>query len=503
MGWASELLAKRAKENSDEGFSHWEKPGDAGSSLETSGSDTAGKPQWGTVNDPNASWKDVALEGAGDAAYSAAHGVFTGLGFNPSEVAPGIAARQLLGQERSPYSSAAGGFAGEVASQVATGVGPVVGGALSGIGNTEGSLEQKAVGGLAGGAMGHIAGAATGKLSQALGLGADAAEREAMNRGLTQSGATAADLRRLDELGGRQYFAEGANRLGLTGRPGKVLTKAERLAQDLEAQRAGLVGDAPPDVDANALYSSVAGSSQRYPGITPIRNATERMAGDVDNIANSSGNAAPWDAVNGQRKYYGDKTNFASGTPEANVRKDVYRAYNDEMGDALSLKNPGAGDKWRQAGMDEQIAMEMGDIASGGVDRARNRDFSFTGAAARGIGDLVGGPLPKQAQAGLQRGAAAGLPPLVGPTSGQFAEKMVPQRSQPENSEDTVEAALTLLQTNPKELGGFSSKIAEAAASPERNTVRALIQKLIMTDETFRTQILPKLTAAGQGSYRQ
>lgn len=460
---------------------------------------SAGEPRWGASANPDSGWLERGREGLGDAMYSGAHGVFTGLGMNPSELSPRIAARQLLGQERSPYASAAGGFGGELAVQAASGVGPVLGGALSGIGNTQGELEDKAVGAAVGGTLGKVGDVAMGGLSKALGLGSQAAAREGLNRGLTQSGAETADLRRLDELGGREYFAEGQKRLGLRGKPQKVLSKAEQKVADLEAQRAEIVGSEGPDVDASALYSSVAGASQRYPGISPVRNATEKMAGDVYNISQPRGaiEAAPWDKVNAQRQYYGDKTNFASGTPEANVRKSIYGAYNDEMGDALSLRDPGAGDAWRQAGRDEQIAIEMGDIASKGVDRARNRDFSFTGTPARMLKDAVSGPGPKELQAGLLSGAsmgARGMQEMSGPASGQFASAMA-ERSGAGNP-DTAEQALTLLQSNPRALGGFASKFAEAAASPTRDAVTALIAKLTLTDQDFRTRILPQLSAA-------
>jgi hypothetical protein len=439
---------------------------------------------------PEGSWKDTATDAAG----AWANGVFQGVGINPAEVLDATGGQELgdrlrmklqTGRQASPYAAGLGDFTGELTSQVASGLGPLAGGALSGWGNTEGDLATKATGAAVGGAMGKAGGMLTGKLSSLLREGSEAAGRSAMNKGLEQSGAEAADLRRLDQLGGREYFAEGAQRLGLTGRPGKVLTKAEKLAQQLEEQRAGLVGDAPPDIDPRALGASVRGAADRYPGITPVANAADNAAGYVDNI--DRGGRAGWDDVNAQRKYWGDKTNFASGTPEANMRKGVYGAYNDEMGDALSLRDAGAGDAWRQAGRDEQIAIELGDIASKGVDRARGREFSLTGTPARLLGDMVNGPGPAKLSAALQGGGSklAGAFP-AGVAGGNAGAA-------------TADQVLDALQNSPQLLGRYTDQFAQAAGSPSPGAVSALIERLTMTDPDFRTQVLPQLSRPSGG----
>jgi hypothetical protein len=484
VGATLEGLDAEAAAAEQRGFKPWTGP----QQIPLEQTSEAGEARWGASADPNSTLLERGIEGGRDALYSGAHGMFTGLGVNPSEFSPSIAASHQMARERSPYAAPVGNIGGEMLSQGVAGVGPVVGGALSGFGNTEGDLEQKARGAVVGGTLGKVGSTLTNKLGALLGRRAANAEREAMERGLIQSGAQRADLKRLDELGGREYFAEGAKRLGLTGRPGRVNNKARELTEGIEAQRAEIVGDMPPDIDPRALGASVRGAAQRYPGITPVANAADRMALDAEGLA-ARGGAAPWQKVNGQRQYYGDKTNFASGTPEANVRKDVYRAFNDEMGDALSLQNPGSGDKWRQLGNDEQIAIELGDIAGGAVDRARTRDFSFTGAAARALGGIANGPGPAKLSALTQRagqGLANAFP--VGAASGNAAG-MIEERA----DKQVTERALDALHGNQQLLGTYASRIAEAAASPEPGAVNALIVKLIQTDPDFRTQVLPRL----------
>lgn len=446
---------------------------------------------WEQQYDARQTFGDKALDVAG--AFS--NGVFQGVGVNPAEVADAVAGRQYgdrlrmqlqAGSQATPYGTGIADFAGETTSQMLSGLGPVAGGVLSGVGNTEGDLQDKAVGGTVGGTLGKVGGMLTGKLSSLLGSGAEAAEREALRRGLIQSGAQRADLDRLDDLGGREYFAEGAQRLGLTGRPARVEGRAGKAIDRIEAERAGLVGQQGPELDPNALQRSIVGVGDRYPGIEPAQSAVDaagRYAGNITPRNPASG--IPWDDVNLQRKYWGDKTNFTSGTPESQVRQGVYGAYNDEMGDALSLRDPGAGDAWRQLGRDEQVAIEMQKIAGGALDRAGQRDFSFTGAAARGLGGLINGPGPARLSALTQR-AGAGLMDIAptGVAAGYAGSEI---------AESTTDAALNALQNNPQALGPYAGQIAESAGSPEPGAVNALITKLIQTDPEFRTQILPRL----------
>jgi hypothetical protein len=546
------------------------------------------------ISDEGYEWLRGGAKGASDAAYSGAHGMFTGLGLNPSGWNDEIAARQLMGQERSPMASTVGGIGGEVLSQAATGMGAIAGGALSGFANTEGDIIEKGKGAVAGGALGKGGELVAGAVASVLQKGADALKRGAMNMGLRRSGATTENLRELDKLGGREYFAENAERMGLTGRPGRVLSRSEELTPYLDQERVALVGPNPPDVDARALGATVRGAADRYPGITPVRNAANRAGRDAESLGMSPGlrdeetwmirdgmrdmapfreayasapgqtadiaagrvptnqgqpfdpiqlgtpspeladkgikqtlwdgrhrlqaareagapgilastdygtpevlplshqtGAAPWGDVNKQRQYYGDKTNFASGTPEANIRKDIYRGYNEELGDALSLQNPGAGDKWRQYGRDEQVAIEMGDIASGGVDRAAAREPGLFATPARMAGDMLRNPAPAKFASAMMGDAAQGAREFpAGVMGGQAGSELVEA-----HGNNTTDEALTLLQSNPRELGAYSSKFAEAAASPQRDAVTALINKLIMTDPDFRKNILPKLKA--------
>lgn len=445
-------------------------------------------------------WKDTAFDAAGAWANSA----LQGMGINPSETLDAIGGKEpgdrlrlqlQTGRSASPYATGAADIAGSVTTGVPLGmlgVGPAAQGFLGGFGATEGDLGEKVRGGTFGAIAGKVGDEA---LKGASGVLNDAAERygrELGERELVRSGATKADLDRLDKLGGRQVYAEGQERLGLTGSPKRTLKKSEKLISDLEDTRAEL-GAAAPNVDARTLSAQLLGTANKHPGITPMENAAANMSGYVDNISNPQGQAL-WDDVNGQRKYYGKKTNFTSGTPESELRQDAYTAYNDQMGNALDRVDPGSGQAWRQAGRDENVAIEMGDISRGAVDRARTQDWSPIRAMRQAAGRAIEHP-------GIARGArnfaensadlADALQLGTGAAGGRFGAET---EERVQNSEETTEAALTLLQSNPRALGKYAYELSEAAASPSRNAVTAAITKLTMTDENFRTNILPQLT---------
>lgn len=474
----------------------------------------AGDPQWSGGSN------------ASDAAFAAAGGVMTGLGMNPRDTLGDQAGgRVQLAHERRPWVSGGAQVVGEAVTQALLGLGPIAGGALSGFGNTEGSLNDKATGTVLGGAFGKIGNVAVGKLSSLLGRGAAAAEREAMNQGLMHSGATRGDLKRLDDLGGREKFAEGAQRLGLTGRPGKVMDRATAVDKAANAERAAIEQAADVDalaVDPAAVRGNMVGRvAAQFPGITPAHNAANVAAGYVDNIAPEPGAGAPWRQLDKQRQYWGEKANFASGTPENQVRQQMHGAVNEELGDALSLQTPGAGDRWRQLGRDQQVAKELGSIATAGADRAREWGVGDALAVGGGgaLGALLGGysSIPAAAatlaaKRGLQSnqhllmqgGSKLGsllarggqgfadnvAQPALGSLGGQLGAAANPRLDQ---------SALDMLRAGGQDLGPYKSQFAEAAGSPEPGAVSALVAELIQTDPVFRTQVLPQLRRIAGG----
>lgn len=496
-----------------------------GTNMRVAPGDTAGKAQWSSTP----------LESAADTAYGAAEGIVNGVGVNADLFPQHTQDRLQLAHERSPYLSGGANFAGQVGVQMAGGLAaktlgapaaiveraaPAVGGALSGAGSTRGDVQDKLRGAVVGGVTGELVGRATGKLSSLLNRGAAKADARALDEGLMHSGATEADLARYDELGGRQKFAEGAKRLGLTGRASKVAERAPVIDAQAAAHRQALEQAAGADslfVDPAAVRGGIQQAAGRYPGVTPIQNAAGRAAGDVDAIATPQG--VPWRDLDAQKVYWGQKANFASGTPENTLRQGVHGAMNQELGDALTLKLPGAGDAWRQRGIDQQVAQELGSVAKKATGRAGNQAFTKADAVAMGIGGALGsaaglGPgtaggalaalaaksaygankhLLAQGGAKLsaltQRGVAAAAPAMGAVGSGKIGAKI----SDP--GRDPGQAALDVLYSpsQGQELGTYKADFARAAASPDKHAVQALVNRLMATDEQFRTEVLPRL----------
>lgn len=537
-GWASQTLAGRgapaADEPEDDGFKPWTGPAQIPLEQRT---EVDARP-----------WFDRALEGGRDAAYSAAGGVLSGLGMNPRQLLGDDVRNTLaLANERSPVAAPIGKFAGELGGQFAAAPAALArapialgaaGGALSGLGNSDtDDWGQRILAATEGGLLGTAGGWAAGKLGSLLGRGsaglADNAaqlDREALSQGLMHGGATRADLKRLDALGGREKFAEGAKRLGLTGRPAAVEAAAGRVVEGADTGRDAILQAAGPlQVDPMALGAAIErGGSAQLPNVA--QGAAARVRGVVQGEADAArgmgtpAGGAPWDEVNKLRQFWGDKTNFASGTPENTARRGIYGAINDELGDAINLRTPGAGDEWRQLGADEHIGIQLGDIATAALDRGRQQGFGPLDAFAVGgggsLGALLGGPggsalgaagglLGKRALeanrhaiagglasagAGLARGTGAAMGALgnaplgaaVGASVGGWAADDAEAKS-------VAQQALNALHTQPQALGQYASQIAQAAASPDQGAVNTLMLRLVQTDPQFRRDVLPRL----------
>lgn len=480
---------------SDARFKPWAQPGDAGSKRETSGSDTAGAPQWSGGST------------LGDAAYSAAGGVFKGVGVNPRQAfGDEVGGRLQIANERSPVAAPIGNFIGEAAIQTAAAPArlaqaPVAMGALSGllsgVGNSEGGAAEKARAGLGGAAagawLGKYTGEATGALSGLLERKVPQWADEQVSHGLMNRGATADDLARMDKTGGRQMFYDESNRLGIKGKPADVAPRAQQVVQDAEAKRAAIEASAPP-IDPNALAARVRGANP-YPGVDNLDAAAAKAASQAQRQAPN------FDAVDTQRAYWGDKTNFASGTPEQSLQKGVHGAINSEMEDALSLASPGQGEAWRQAGRDEHVGIEMGNVATAAKDRARAQpirpsDWLTFGALPmankqrHAIAETGYGALKNLGQGGQQLGnLLEGAPAAMG---GDIGGAYSADQSQ-QYTQTLTESALTSLQAGGQELGPWRDDIAQAASSPSPGALGVLLTRLAMTDSDFRQKLLPLL----------
>lgn len=471
---------------------------------------------------PPSSWLDKGR----DALTAFGEGAFKGVGLDPAQIFGDRTGQEIqTAHSANPYTAGAAKFGGEMTTQALAGVGPVVGGVLSGIGNTAGSLADKARGAIVGGVTGKVAGAFTGKLSSMLGRGADAADRAVVDQGLMHSGADESALQHFDELGGRDKFYEGARRLGLTGKPGSVAAAAPEAFNASNAERQALESQVGADslrVDPAAVRSGIEGAAQRIaPGITPVEGAADRAAGYVDNLQQPGQQGVPWNALNKQRSYWGEKANFASGTPENTLKQGVHGTVNHELADAMSLQQPGAGDLWLGHGQDMNVASEMGDMANKALKRpapALSKGDLLAAAVGGGLGSAaglgtgttvgaLGGLAAKSAYNANEhlinqgaaklgslamRGGEAAAPAMAGPAAGDFGGRAAKQQ-------DPTQTALNMLYSPSRgaELGQFKAQFAQAAGSPDTTAVQSLVNRLTFEDADFRTKILPLLSGRG------
>lgn len=492
------------------GFKPWSAPGDAGSPTSTRPGERSRY-----VNPERGSLSSLLADTGSDAVQGAAGGVFSGLGVNPQQDMGGaIRARQQLAEDRSPAATGAGKLIGEAGIQTAAAPAalaraPVAAGALSGFlsgfGNTNGTLAERGRGGVGGAAVGAVvapvASAATGKLSSLLENKAPQLAENQATHGLMNRGAQPSDLARLDELGGRQQFYDDANRLGIKGKPADAAPAARQVANDAEATRAAIEArNAGVQVDPNAAAAAVRGANP-YPGVTRMDRAADRAANQVQQAGPGLG------AMDTQRAYYGNSSNFASGSPNQVLGQRVHGAINGEMEDAINLANPGEGSQWRQAGQDERTGLELSGIAQRAADTQRAAPWTPGEVATGGLSRLINNNRHAIAETGY--GAAAGmanggaklgslLQGAPAAFSGDVGGKYSAENSKPLRVD---QAALDLLGGGSKgaELGQWRDQIAQAAGSPDTGAVQATITRLTMSDPEFRIKILPLLRQQAGG----
>lgn len=458
-----------------------------------------------------------------DAANAFGEGAYKAIGLDPTDLfGDKVGARIQVAHQASPMLAGASKFVGEAGVQAGLGLGPVAGGFLSGIGNTKGSLQDKAAGGVVGGVLGKAADVVARPLTGLLTKGINRARSKAVDEGLKHSGATEADLLDFDKQGGRDLFAEGAERLGLTGRPSNVAPRAKEVAAAQQAERRALEQQANVDtlaVDPANIRAGIEDhSSYIAPGVNPMQRAAQNAAEYVDNLNTPQG--VPWRQADKQRQYWGNKTNFASGTPENSLKKGVHRVLNDELSGSMSQRAPGTGEAWRKAGLDEHTAIELGEMAARGAGRAPaltkgDVGLSLLGGAA---GSLMGGAFggTAGAMAGLgarsafaankhaiaQKGAqASGLlqkfvrgglnSSLPGVAAGNAGAGL----AKPRTPAEQTQTALDLLYSPSQgaELGRFKALFAQAAANPDSEATQKLITRLRHTEPEFVRTILPIL----------
>lgn len=510
----------------DDGFKPWAAPGDAGSPTQTS----ATPAEWSRPRyDPFRTGSDTAgaqmREAAADGSYQAAGGALSGLGVNPGQaLGAGVERRLATAADRSPTASGLGKFGGELGIQLAAAPAKLgalasgtLGGGLSAIGNTAGGLEDKAKAGVQGAATGLGTAAGLGVLLKGAGRLAEPLQRSSNRQYLRQGGANTADLNKFDREipGGAQQVAETGRAEGIGSSwfagPSRYQTDAAKAVERAELGREALSAGAP-NIDPQALGAAVERGGAGHLPNTPlgsaggIRAAVQSEA-DAARSLGTPQQGVPWGEADKFRKHIGDKTAF-SNNPNVNdkARMGMYGGVNDEMGEALSLQNPGAGEQWRQLGRTERDAIGLQGMGARGENRGGDMGLIDTGLAVAGTvagGPLTGGlsalggravrananAMAKNVTGGLSslaQGAGAAAPYAQQAGAAMAGEAVAPKL-------DQVVLDLLHSPSQGSELGQYRAKFAAAMGQRGQGNVQQLLSELIQTDANFRTQILPLL----------
>lgn len=489
-------------------FRPWTQPGEAGSPTfaePTAPSDQFQRPALGGSEAAQQAGFDALKDGA----YAAAGGAYSGLGVNPGQTfGQGVNARLAAGRSRSPGATAVGQVVGEaVPQQLLFGeLGPIASGAVSGglsaIGNTEGGAWDKTKAGVQGLLQGgSLAGLLHGA-GKFVGAAEDPLARSANRSYLRQGGGTTGDLNAFDKNipGGAQGLAERMQDQnvgnGFMAGPGSYQNDAQKLIDTADTGRTALAQGAP-QIDRAALTSAVTdagnqglpNTTQGLPGRIRANVATE--AGAMNSL-NPGQPGVSFGEANNYRKLLGDKTNWAND-PNANdaAFQRMHGALNGEMSDALTLQNPGAGEQWRNFGRNERDAIAMQQMAARGENRGGGG--ITVPSAASGVAGLLrsnSNAIAKNvANAGAgfaaNTGAAAPVAAAIGGTYG--GEKAA--------GADPVQSAMNYIYSPSQgaELGPYKALFMQAAGSGDKDAMKALVQRLTMTDTDFRTNVLPLL----------
>lgn len=491
------------------GFKPWTQPGDAGSPTvtdQTAPSDQFQRPALGGSE----AAQQAGLDGLNDAAHAAAGGVYSSIGVNPGQAfGQNVNARLAAGNARSPMPSMVGKLGGEALMQgmaLPARLGAVASGAVSGglsaIGDTAGGAWDKTKAGVQGLIQGgSLAGLLHGA-GKFVGAAEDPLARSANRSYLRQGGGTTGDLNAFDKNipGGAQGLAERMQDQnvgnGFMAGPGSYQNDAQKLIDTADTGRTALAQGAP-QIDRAALTSAVTdagnqgvpNTAQGLPGRIRANVATE--AGAMSSL-NPGQPGVSFGEANNYRKLLGDKTNWAND-PNANdaAFQRMHGALNGEMSDALTLQNPGAGEQWRNFGRNERDAIAMQQMAARGENRGGGG--ITVPSAASGVAGLLrsnSNAIAKNvANAGAgfaaNTGAAAPVAAAIGGTYG--GEKAA--------GADPVQSAMNYIYSPSQgaELGPYKALFMQAAGSGDKDAMKALVQRLTMTDTDFRTNVLPLL----------
>lgn len=535
-------------------FKPWTQPGDAGSPLETSGSNSAGSPLW----------SGDSLDTLADFGARASNGMYMGYGDELAGLVGGddmrdnIRNRMQLAKERSPTASIAGDIAGGgvgtaammmlggPAAASATRALPLAGRIAAGGGL---AAEQAALSASGYADDGDRLAAATqaAPIGFALGGAGEAAATGIQGAGALVRDKVAPWLRDQGLL----------NRAASTGRPMQQLSKefggregVIDAGQFMENN--GMTQWSPKKLQSNLDdFSSMRQGDQSYfleglaeEGGAPVN--TGRVSDDLFSRAGASEGLAAQnaqqqsgqyldaaslldrEASNGMMQFpqalkqrqafdQGAKWNQGPNGDQglAAVNRDAANGLRDQMGTALDNTAPGLRQRWEPIQSDLSNSIGL----SGGDDAALSREFGSAPAAVQ-LGPMAAaagaGPVGYTATLAAKTGGRGMMADAFGGGSAaldwlgtQGTEPMMSMargsaqtganqtgrlEGEPEATRGYLlpQAAQQMMQ-QPGALGPYEKQFWDAFNSADSNALSALIVRLSHTDPQFKSQYLPQL----------
>ena len=494
---------------------------------------------------------DVFLEGAGDAVRGANQGLYLGgadeVGAS-ARVAQGQPWQSAIDQERgdmraaqarSPWlfeggralGSVPGAMVGGLRALLPTGI---AGGALS----SDSDDWRETIGDAAGGgaiaaglgAAGRAIPAAAGWVGdKARGVGEWLGEKSTQTRNAALGG-TPGQFQTLAREKGLDYaeggLGEAVERQGLTNRfwpqsAGAYARKADaKMTQEVAAKDAALAAAGNeldpqflPRQDLTSAIGARAGKlpdGRRDPSLEsgPMAGNYQRLAANAEEVLPEHMSPAQLDRYKMDMYDKGYTADKVAGTPEgmaAQAHQGAGRIAKDQLHDALNYALPETRDAFMGANQN------IGELATIGN---MSRDAAGKQAAQRSqfLPNLVGGAVGGGAfatshdpftSAALGYGATKAMNAAreLGP---DFSANMQALGRDAAGSigagaGSLAQAALDTLQAKPSALGGYANLIAQAAVSPDRDAVQALVTRLAQEDPQFRRDVLPMLQGAAGG----
>ena len=523
-----------------------------------SGSNAAGRAEWGTGDDVLDTLSDFGAR-ASNSMYAGYGDELVGLALG-DEARDNVRNRMALAKERSPSWSLAGDIAGGAVPAVATGglsaaatralpfAGRIAAGAglgaeqaaLSASGYADdGDRGEAALDALVPGALFGAGGEAVASgLQGSAGWMRDTAAPWLREQGLlNRVASTGRNMGQLSkELGGRQGLIDAGQWMEDNAITQMTPQRVDRNLRDYTSMRQGdqryFLDELAENPDAYPVDVSAVADDLRGRGFSNMQLAEQGAGTQADQYLAASdaldqlapGGQMPFEDAWNQRKGFDRGGRWQRGVAGdeglAEVNRDAANGLRVQMGEALDNTAPGLRDRWDAIQGDLSNAIPL----TGGGDEATVRSFGGTVAplnmrsmAAAAGGGPVGYASALAAQSGGRAalantfgGASRLAGSLDGSTSGaaaSFAGNVgVQQSGRAEGIEQNTrghllsDAAFQMMQ-QPGALGPYESKFWEAYKSPDSNALSALIVRLSNTDPQFKQTYLRQMQALTAEGY--